>query len=251
VPVEVKTDTIAERQNPTLMSIQVKGEDDTSTPTSPIETPRITKPLLPALPLNQSAYKMPDFYGCEMILEFTSGPLKNKDSSFTVLDKSYFLDKGDKFDIGKGTGIYYEDNHYFILHSSFVNGNMLRPMEAEFLRRYLENWGNTETSYIKDQMDNLIGAEMIWHCNGETALNTKLNGIVRLSHEASERLWLEPHELPQIIIDKEGDQDQWIGNIEESTKPSLYIGFCGWGPESLGSKRYTYYRYLIQFEVIP
>jgi hypothetical protein len=124
-------------------------------------------------------------------------------------------------------------------------------MEAEFLRRYLENWAETDHTFIQGQMEKLMSAEATWTCDEDTTINTRVSGIVRLSHEASERLWLEPHELPQIIKDKEGDQDQWIGNIEESANPNLYIGFCGWGPESLGNKRFTYYRYLIQFEVIP
>jgi len=40
-----------------------------------------------------------------------------------MVDREYFYDRGDKFDPGKGTGVYYWEPHYFILHSSYVNGN--------------------------------------------------------------------------------------------------------------------------------
>ena len=81
-------------------------------------------------------------YGCKMQLNINSGPLESKKTQFTVLGEDYFSDKGDKFKTGKGTGIYYQDQHYFIIHSSYVNGNILRPMEGELFRKYLEYWGD-------------------------------------------------------------------------------------------------------------
>ena len=189
-------------------------------------------------------------YNCEMEIQFMTGPLSERAAEFTVLGEDYFFDKGDKFAVGKGTSIYYEAQKYFILHSSFVNGNPLRPMEAEFIRKYLEYWGTADTDYIQEKITELVGSEALWVCDGQAMFKTRINGAVRLSHEASDRLWLEPEELETILDDKEGLVSEWVGEIPETDDQSLYIGFCGWGPSDLGSKRYTYFRYLINFEIL-
>ena len=189
-------------------------------------------------------------YGCEMQLNFTSGPLESKNTVFNVLGEDYFSDKEDKFKPGKGTGIYYQDQHYFIIHSSYVNGNILRPMEGEFLRKYLEYWGSSGNAYVQGQMDSLIGSEVIWSCDGEQVFRTEISGIARLSHEASNRLWLEPENLEEIVVDREGLVSEWIGNISPTSEPHLYLAFCGWNANSNSSDRYTYFRYLFQFEII-
>jgi hypothetical protein len=168
-----------------------------------------------------------------------------------VLTKDYFLNKGDKFAPGKGTAVYYEEHHYFILHSSFYNGNMLRPMEAEFLRKHLEYWGTADNEYIERQINSLLGSEVIWACNGEDIFKTSINGVVRLSHVSSDRLWLEPRQLDKILEERGGEPEQWVGNVDYTDPSGIYIGFCGWGPENLGENRFTYYRYLIHFDVLP
>lgn len=229
-------------------SRQTIGPDDTAiTPTvRPAKTGTAT--ASPSPTPTQDLFT--NLYNCEMRLEFTSGPLNAKSTQFTVLGEDYFSDKGDKFKTGKGTGIYYQDQHYFIIHSSYINGNILRPMEAEIFRKYLEYWGSSGNAYIQGQIDNLVGSEVTWSCNDETIFKTRISGIARLSHEASNRLWLEPQDLEQIVVDKEGLLSEWIGEITPTTSPYLYLAFCGWGPESLGSERFTYYRYLLQFEII-
>lgn len=190
------------------------------------------------------------FYGCQMEMKVLTGPLESKVSTFEVLGRDYFADKGDKFAFGKGTGVFYEQQRYLILHSSYINSNALRPMEAEFLRRYLENWGNHGPEYVREQIDALIDSEVLWICDGKSVFKTKVSGVSRLSYEASNRLWLNPLELEEILVDREGDPAEWIGTIPQSDEQTLYLGFCGWGPASLESERYTYYRYLIQFEII-
>lgn len=189
-------------------------------------------------------------YGCEMQLKFSSGPLESKSTRFDVLGEDYFSDKADKFKPGKGTGIYYQDQHYFIIHSSYVNGNILRPMEGELMRKYLEYWGSSGNAYIQGQIDKLIGSEVIWSCDGEQVFSTKISGIAHLSHEASNRLWLEPEKLEQIVIEREGLVSEWVGEIIPTEEPHLYIAFCGWGPDDNTYDRYTYFRYLLQFEII-
>lgn len=210
-------------------------------------TPLPTK-TLPTLPSVEDS--SPDLYGCNMSIEFSTGPLENQTSEFEVLDETYFEDKGDKFAVGKGTAIYYELQPYLILHSSYVNGNILKPMEAEFIRKYLENWGKNGNEYIQDKIDSLIGSQVDWYCNeDEIILKTTINGIVRLSHEASNRLWLEPNEIEDILKDKEGLASEWIGDIPPKDQSDLYLGFCGWGPPSIENGRYTYYRYLLSFSI--
>ena len=88
-----------------------------------------------------------------MELRFTSGPLDTQGTEFTVLGRDYFQDKGDQFAMGKGTGIFYETQRYFILHSAFINNPLPEPMEVEFLRRYLENWGNHGIGHIQTKID--------------------------------------------------------------------------------------------------
>ena len=190
-------------------------------------------------------------YNCQMELRFTSGPLDGRDTHFTVLGRDYFYDKGDQFDLGKGTSVYYEEQRYFILHSSYLNDPLPQPMEAEFLRRFLENWGNHGPMHIQAKIDELIGSQAVWICDGEQVFHTEITGIARLSHEASNRLWLSPWELTSIIEDREGVQSEWIGDIPLTDNETIFLAFCGWGPPTITSGRFVYYRYLISFEVLP
>lgn len=219
---------------------------DGDTPTIQEPTAEPTK-ILPEIISTQ--IPAPDLYGCQARIEFSSGPLENKTSEFDVLDETYFLEKGDQFAVGKGTAIYYESQPYIILHSSYVNGNVLRPMEAEFIRKYLEDWGRNGDEYIQGQIDSLIGSQVNWYCNEELILETTISSIARLSHEASERLWLQPTEIDDILADKEGLASEWIGEITPNDEPNIYLGFCGWGPSNLEYGRYTYYRYLLNFTI--
>ena len=187
-----------------------------------------------------------NLYNCQMEIKFLSGPLEDKGTSFEVLGRDYFWEKGDKFEAGKGTGVFYESQHYFILHSSVLNGNIFHDLEAEFLRRYLENWGWVSTAYIQQRIDQLIGSEVVWICDGKELFATQVDGVTRLSHEASNRLWLEPRNIPDIL---EGNQSEWIGEIPKFDQDQILLGFCGWGPFSLGEERVTYYRYLISFDI--
>ncbi len=77
-----------------------------------------------------------------MQMEFISGPLAGKGNKFTILGQEYFDEKGDLFYPGEKTAVFYDGPKYLILHSAFQNGNVLRPLEAEFIRHYLEYWGN-------------------------------------------------------------------------------------------------------------
>jgi len=190
-----------------------------------------------------------DLYNCQMEVKFISGPLNDKVTSFTVLGRDYFWEKGDKFEAGQGTGVYYQSQHFFILHSSVLNGNIFHDLEAEFLRRYLENWGWVSTNYIQQRIDQLIGSEVVWVCDGKELFFTQVDGVVRLSHKASNRLWLEPKNIPEILQMREGNADEWIGDIPEIDQNQILLGFCGWGPFSLGEERVTYYRYLVSFKV--
>lgn len=220
------------------IGLQAQNEASISITPKPTPTPKqITVPF-------------EDLYGCQMQLTFTSGPLKGQSTEFEILDESYFQDKGDKFAVGKGTAIFYEKSPYLILHSSYVNGNILRPMEAEFIRKYLEHWGNKGNETIQDQIDALVGSQAEWNCNGVPLFRTELDDTVRLSHEASEQLWLEPENIDEILIEKAGEPSEWIGELDPSTDSSIYLGFCGWGPASLESGRYTYYRYVLNFTIL-
>lgn len=191
-----------------------------------------------------------DLYNCQMQIDFISGPLESERTSFSVLGEDYFDDKGDKFAVGKGTAVYYEVQRYLILHSSYLNGNIFKPMEAEFMRKYLENWGDTGEAYIEEQIDGLLGSEVRWTCDKGIEISSKIDGVIRLSHEASDRLWLEPRNLDQILLDREGLTSEWVGEIDPIGNQHLLIGFCGWGPRSLEEDRYTYYRYLINFRIL-
>jgi hypothetical protein len=62
---------------------------------------------------------------------------------------------------------------------------------------------------------------------------------------------LEPENLIEILELKEGEPSEWIGNISWIDAPNFYLNFCGWGPWGIGEARYTYYRYLVNFEILP
>jgi hypothetical protein len=236
--------TITYRSAPTIeqkQEIESQGKNLSKITTLEQQpTPKISTP---------ASFVMPNLYGCEATIEFVSGPLKGKSRQFSILDKSYFEDKGDKFAVGKGTGVFYQDTPYLILHSSYVNGNLLKPMEAEFIRKYLENWGEKEESYINGQINNLNGSQVNWYCADKLILKTSIYNIVRLSHEASNQLWLEPTQINLILEEKKGVQSEWIGETLKSDDPSIYLGFCGWGSSTIENGRYTYLRYLINFTI--
>jgi len=246
-----------QENNPIPDTIEVQSDVDLpeqsnerATALAQPETNSLTQTAQPTPTPTPEPDPFTSFYGCDMEIQILSGPLESDTSAFHVLDESYFDDKGDKFNIGKGTGVFYAQQPYLILHSSYINANILRPMEAEFLRKYLENWGNHGTEFIQTQIDSLVGSEVLWICDGNAVFKTRINGITRLSHEASNRLWLKPEELEDLLIAREGLVSEWVGEIPVSDETVLYLGFCGWGPKSLDSGRYTYFRYLIQFEVI-
>lgn len=241
----------------TLQLVDTIKKRDTATPeaTKNIDSPEnapfptaipTANPPTPTLTPNPFA----NLYDCQMQINFLSGPLENKGTEFEVLGKDYFFDKGDKFEIGKGTGVYYESQHYFILHSSFLNGNIFREMEAEFLRKYLENWGWVDAEYINERINLLKGSEVLWICDGQEIFSTRVNGAIRLSHEASGMLWLEPRNLQEILRESAGEASEWIGEIPEPNQNQLLLGFCGWGPFTLGEERFTYFRYLVSFEIL-
>ncbi len=192
----------------------------------------------------------PDLYNCKMELSFTTGPLAGMKTSFTILGRDYFSNKGDEFFPGKNTAVYYEKPKYLILHSAFLDGNMLKPLEAEFIRYYLEYWGTSGNAFVQGNIDSLIGSSVIWSCNKETVFTSHIREVVRLSQTASNQLWLEPLNLEQILTDKEGLVTEWIGDMGITSEPTIYLGFCGWGPENSGDQRFVYYRYLINFDLV-
>ncbi|MDY6994218.1 MAG: hypothetical protein SVR94_16665 [Pseudomonadota bacterium] len=218
---------------------------ETVTTLVPSPTPTITfTPTPTATPTI-----IPDLYGCDMELRFISGPLDGTGTTFTMIDRSYFYDKGDKFDTGKNTGLFYEDQRYLILHSGYLGGNLSNPLEIEFLRKYLELWGNNDKSYIEQQIQSLLGSEMVWICDAQETINLKLAEVVRLSHQSSNELWLNPTDILQIIEEKGGDSSEWIGDIEATPQNSVYLGFCGWGPPEITQDRSIYYRYVFRFDI--
>ena len=226
LPVAAKTDT---------PSLSTSTDHDAGSISKPEPTP--------------TPHQFPVLYNCEIKMEFTSGPLEGKGSKFTVLGEEYFADKGELFYPGEKTAVFYTGPKYLILHSAFQNGNVLRPLEAEFIRFYLEYWGESGTKYIQQQIDNLIGSEIEWTCNGDKLFTTEVKEIIRLSAVASNELWQEPIYLRQILIRREGLVSEWVGEMDPLFMDTFYLGFCGWGPESSGDGRYTYYRYLINFDI--
>lgn len=219
---------------------------DTATPSLPTATPTNTPTPTPS----PTPTVVPNLYGCRIEINFTAGPLEGEGTSFSMLDETYFYDKGDKFDTGKNTGIFYDTERYMILHSGYNGGNILSPLEIEFLRKYLELWGNEEMDYIEGQIADLIGSEAIWRCDGQEIMVTKVKDVVRFSHEASTRLWLEPQNLFEILETREGEPSEWIGEIDQMIPETAYLGFCGWGPPGIAEGRSTYFRYLVQFEIV-
>lgn len=232
----------SQSQTPTFFST---NENETLVPASEYDEVLSTTPEP-----TPTTRLFPYIYNCEMQMDFISGPLEGKGNKFTVLGQEYFDDKGDLFYPGEKTAVFYDGPKYLILHSAFQNGNVLRPLEAEFIRHYLEYWGESGTDYIQAKIDSLIGSEIEWTCNGQVLFRTRVKEIIRLSAVASEELWQDPIYLRQILIRHEGLVSEWVGEMDPYFMDTFYLGFCGWGPESSGDERYTYYRYLINFDMI-
>ncbi len=228
-------------------SLRLEAEEPTTVTTpSPNLIEVYQTPSVEATPIPDP---FPVLYNCSMELTFTSGPLAGNSSDFTILGEDYFAEKGDSFFPGKNTAVYYDPPRYLILHSAYENGNMFKPLEAEFIRFYLEYWGDSGNAFVQGNIDSLVGSTVIWSCNDEILFSSSIKDIVRLSQVASNQLWLEPQDLEQILTDKEGLVSEWIGNMEISSDPTIYLGFCGWGPADSGDRRFTYYRYLINFDL--
>ena len=238
--------------NPSEPSGQIASSPSQFLTEPPSETSILSdnKPPSTTLIATPTAHPFPDLYNCEIKMKFTSGPLEGKSSEFLILGQEYFDDKGELFYPGEKTAVFYDGPKYLILHSAFQNGNVLRPLEAEFIRKYLEYWGESGTDYIQTQMDSLIGSEIEWSCGDQVVFRTKVKEIIRLSAVASEELWQEPIYLRQILLRHEGLVSEWIGEMDPFFMDTFYLGFCGWGPENTGDERYTYYRYLINFDMI-
>lgn len=241
---------------PTLSA--TPGFEITSTPIpyeeneTPVSSPTPTITPTPTFTLTPTATPtiIPDLYGCDMELRFTSGPLEGYGTTFTMINRDYFNFKGDKFATGKNTGVFYEDQRYLILHSGYLGGDFSKPLEAEFFRKYLELWGNNEIAYVEDQIQSLLGSEMVWICNAQQAVNLQLAEVVRLSHESSGQLWIDPTNILQIIDDRKGEPTEWIGDIDNPPQKSVYLGFCGWGPPGITQNRSIYYRYVLRFDIL-
>ncbi len=245
-PLSQQNSEVQATSTPTFTELESVITHSTATPQPTLETQIISPTTTPTS--TPTPTPIADLWGCQMEMRFTSGPLAGEGTTFTMLDETYFQDKGDKFDTGKNTGIYYQDQKYVILHSGLIGWNPFSPLEVEFIRAYLENRGNESREYIEGQIDELTGSEIVWRCDGEIVLITRLVNIVRLSYEASTRLWLDPFNIQDIIRSREGLEDEWIGDMGPDTERSIYLGFCGWGPPHILRNRQTYYRYVLRFE---
>ncbi|MHA1332137.1 MAG: ComEA family DNA-binding protein [Candidatus Hodarchaeales archaeon] len=234
-PIRVPTPSIS-------TAVKSKIPNSTLTPTK-VFPDLHTPTLIPKLMI------FPDIYGCNIKIKFVSGPLDEYETEFNILEQTYFEEKADKFAPGMKTGIYYESQKYLILHSGYYQSKLSEPLEAEFLRKYLEGWGDLDKSYIEQQIDALIYSKIILVCDSAEPINLQLKEITRLSHVASNQLWVDPSSLFQVIIDREGESTEWIGNMSISNQNSLYLGFCGWGPPDIDQDRMTYFRYVMRFEV--
>ena len=117
--VNAETSLRYDRQMSSTITLEESVSTEDETPSSLPEATQVPTKILPTIPaISKTA---PELYGCELKIEFISGPLENETSEFTVLDETYFIDKGDKFAVGKGTAIYYETQPCLIVHSSYVN----------------------------------------------------------------------------------------------------------------------------------
>ena len=229
----------------TSLIIETEEPSTVTTPSS-----NLTEVLrIPSVEATPTPDPFPSLYNCSMELTFTSGPLAGNKTDFTILGEEYFTEKGDSFFPGKNTAVYYDPPRYLILHSAFENGNMLKPLEAEFIRFYLEYWGDSGNAFVQGNIDSLTGSTVIWSCNDEIIFSSYIRDIVHLSQVASNQLWLEPRNLKQILTNKEGLVSEWVGEMDITSEPTIYLGFCGWGPVDSGDQRFAYYRYLINFDL--
>jgi len=74
-------------------------------------------------------------------------------------------------------------------------------------------------------------------------------GAIRLQHEESGEINLNPEMVLDIVTKTVDGQYISLGNVEPFEKAKsehrLMINFCGWGP----NKQTTYYRYVILIDI--
>ena len=182
---------------------------------------------------------------------FHEGLLAGKSSNFSVVSPNNlgpFETTKDALNLESKTGVIRKDNYGNLLlglHSGYTKSE--RPLEVEFLRYSLEEWGKG-VEYVEDKLSEIIGSNGTLTFN-EHEFQIEIIGAVRLRHEESEEVNLSPETVLDIVTKTVDDQYIALGDTgpfeKAKSEHRLMINFCGWGP----NKQTTYYRYIILIDV--
>ena len=118
--------TITATPAPTDQDNSQSEPDPENQLTSPTPSPTLTPTNTPTPTATPTI--VPNLYGCAMEIRFISGPMEGYGTTFTMVEREYFYNKGDKFDPGNNTGVFYEIQRYLILHSGYQYGNLSNPL---------------------------------------------------------------------------------------------------------------------------
>lgn len=192
-----------------------------------------------------------DFSIGYMEIKFHEGLLAGQYAQFNVVSPSNlgpFETTKDALSLESKTGVIRNDNYgnlLLSLHSGYTKSE--RPLEAEFLRFSLEEWGKS-AEYIEKKLSEIIGSSGTLVFNGHE-FQIEVIGATRLQYEESEELNMSPEMVLDIVTKIVGGQYISLGNVEPFEKAKsehrLMINFCGWGP----NRQTTYYRYIILIDI--
>ncbi len=185
-------------------------------------------------------------------IQFDEGLLAGKSAKFNVVSPDNlgpFKTTRDALGLDSKTGVIRKDNYGNLLlglHSGYLLASG-RPLEAEFLRYSLEEWGR-DTKYVENKLSEIIGSSGTITLN-EYVFQIEVIGAIRLQHEESGEINLNPEMVLDIVTKTVDDQYIALGDIRPFEKAKsehrLMINFCGWGP----NKQTTYYRYIILIDI--
>ena len=186
-----------------------------------------------------------------MEIKFHEGLLAGRSAQFNVVSPSNlgpFETTKDALSLESKTGVIRNDDYgnlLLSLHSGYTKSD--RPLEAEFLRFSLEEWGKG-TEYVEKKLSEIIGSSGTLVFN-EHEFQIEVIGATRLQYEESEELNISPETVLDIATKTVDDQYIALGDIRPFEKAKsehrLMINFCGWGP----NKQTTYYRYIILIDI--
>ncbi|KKS06713.1 hypothetical protein A3K01_01680 [candidate division WWE3 bacterium RIFOXYD1_FULL_43_17] len=182
-------------------------------------------------------------------LQFEEGALGNIEISaglVSPINTGDYETTSQGLTLGTGIGVSRADNYGNVLlgfHSGYHRND---PLQAEPLRFYFEKWGASDKA-VEDKLTQSLGSKGTLRV-GNAEVKVTVAAAIRVDNAAAIEIQLYPEKILDIVTDEKytviGDRIPF--NIAKDSTHRIMINFCGWdGP----GKNYSYYRYVIIFDV--